>query len=1368
MLTRRFFGILAALTIFAGILTFSAKPALHGRSAAVAHASAARRSGNLLGNLPLSFEQNAGQTDARIKFLARGAGYTLFLSPQETVLSLQSPSSHAPRKTTLALQNPAKLGPHTAAVLRMELAGANSQASLAGAQPLPGKVNYFIGNNPSAWRTGVPTFGAVRYSAVYPGVDMIFHGNARTLEYDFTVAPGADPARIALRMEGASSLRVDASGDAVLDTAAGPVRLHKPVLYQTIAANIRPVDGSYDLRPDGTLGFRVGSYDARQPLVIDPIISYSTYYGGTMNDTANGMALDSSGNIYFAGTTSSIDFPVFNAFDPTNPNGGIGPAAFVTKLDPTGTTQIFSTYFGGTSFEIGNAMAVDAGGNVYIGGITGSTDLPLTGNAFQNVLPGNTAGFITKFDPTGQSLLFSSYLGGNFSSSVNAIAVNSSADAFLVGQTTSNTFPVSPNGFQKQPKSPTADAFVTELNTNGPGGPADLIYSSYLGGSASGGINGNPGMCDTATGVAIDSARNFYVTGTAFSTDYPTNGTLAPFQASLSGPNDAFLTVLSSTIGGQAGLLYSTYLGGTGNEQGAGIALDSTNNAYITGFTSSTDYPVTSGVFQSVLGGGSGSDGFVAKFNPAASGSASLIYSTYLGGSNGDFPAAIVLDSIGDVYVAGQTFSQDYPTSNAVQDSNNALNGSGNAFASELDPNGANLIFSTFLGGSGTTVGGDGANGIAIDSLGNIYLTGFANSTNFPVTNNAFQPSNADSTGMTADAFLSIIAFEITASPSALTFTVSDIGITSPPQIVTITNTSGAAFTATASITGLNVSNFFQTNNCNVSVPPLGTCTVNVTFTSSSATTAFAFLNVVTNSGVSASPVSLTGITTLPAVQLLPTSLDFGPEVVGTSSAPQTVTLRNSGGADLTLTSVAITGTNTADFILGANTCTGTIAPGATCTSMVTFTPTATGARSANLTFTDNALDSPENVPLTGTGSSAAAVTLSPTSLTFAPQTVGTTSAALPVTLTNSGSATLNITSIAVTGANLTDFAQTNTCGTSVAAGASCTISVTFTPTATGTRSASVTITDDAPDSPQNVPLSGTGTAGAAVTLSPTSLNFPSQTINSTSAALPVTLTNSGSATLTITSIAVTGTNSTEFAQTNTCGTSVAAGANCTISVTFAPTSASVRSASVTITDNAADSPQNVPLTGTGMDFSAPSNSPGSITLPAGQSGSFAATIMPIPAGTTFGAVSFTCTGAPAASTCVPGASVTNADGSVTSNVAITTTVRSAVPFLRFTAPPAAPVRPLLLFSLGLALALGTFLLAGRMHPVWLDGRHLATAALVLVMLSLGLLVACGGGSGGGGGGGGGGGTPAGTYMLTVTATSNGLAHASTFTLTVQ
>jgi hypothetical protein len=708
--------------------------------------------------LPLAFEQNQGQTDTQVKYMARGNGYTLFLTAKAAVFSLQSRSAEsAPSTVRRGAELRAKSLPEqrnaqedSTAVVRMQLVGGNSLAKIAASDQVPGKSNYFVGNDPSKWRRDVAHYARVSYENVYPGVNMAFHGAQRQFEFDFVVAPGANPAPIGFLFTGAQGMKTDDSGNLVISSAAGDVLLHKPVAYQERQGARQAVDARFLLKSGNKVSFELGDYDRSRELVIDPSVSYeySTYLGGTDDDEGYAIAFDSSGNAYVTGQTASPTFPGASG---TLPDAA---AVFVTKIDADGSSLLYSTYVGGTGTgtDSGNGIAVDASGDAFVAGGTTSTTFPTTSVAFQKTLKGAGNAFVFELVPDGTSLTYCTYLGGSGNDVALGIALDSAGNAYPVGETSSTDFPTSPNPLQGYVAGSKASGFVTKLNSLG----TALVYSTYLGGSSAG---------DFVGAVALDSSDNVYVTGQTFSSSFPTTtGAFQPKCGSCSGgDSDAFVTKLSPT--GSA-LLYSTFLGGSGTDIGDGIAVDSSGNAYVTGLTGSTDFPLQSAL-QTALGGAD--DAFVTKLNPAGS---ALVYSTFLGGSQPDgavtFGASIAVDSSGYAYLTGQTSSTDFPLQSALQSTYGG--GSTDAFVSEINSTGSALAFSTYLGGSQDEDDSGSYGAIAVDSVGaNIYVTGSTLSINFPTfpTQSPYQKNNAGGTDAFVAKYAQSQSFSIVATTPA-------------------------------------------------------------------------------------------------------------------------------------------------------------------------------------------------------------------------------------------------------------------------------------------------------------------------------------------------------------------------------------------------------------------------------------------------------------------------------------------------------------------------------------------------------------------------------------------------------------------------
>ena len=738
------------------------------------------------GQLPLVFEPNQGQTDPSVKFLARGSGYTLFVTSQEAVLSLKKSRAQLSPQSGKGLGSKPSFfpapDPSPRTVLRLKLEGAQTNPASEGLEPLAGISNYFIGKDPAQWHRNIPQYSKVATRGLYPGVDMVYYGNQGKLEYDFVVQPGTDPASIRMRIEGAQKVQVNDQGDMELTTAEGKVVFQAPSVYQGEAGEKNELKGRYKLDEENRVGFEVRDYDRSKPLVIDPVLDYSTYLGGSNFDRAAGIAVDSGGNAYVTGWAESADFPTTAGAFQTVLGGSQN--AFVAKLNPTGTGLIYSTYVGGNNSDGGAAIVLDAAGNAYVAGGTSSTNFPATAGAFQTVF-GTTVGsnaMVFKLNAAGNNLIYSTYLGVT-DDWASGIGIDPSGNAYVAGTTYSRGFPITAGAFQTT-FSGIFDAFVTELNPTGSG----LVYSTFLG--------GNSGQ--EAFALSVDANGFAYVTGDTGSPNFPTSP--GAFQTVyLSANANVFVTKMNQT---GSGLSYSTYLGGTGNDYGHAITFDSGGNAYVTGLTSSTDFPITAGAYQTTLNGSTG-DTFVTKLNPTGTG---LVYSTYMGGSGYDYGAGIALDSSGQAYITGQTFSTGFPTTAGAYQT--VYGGAGeDAYLTIFNPAGSALVYSTFLGGNSY----DWGQAIALDSGGGVYVAGYTNSSNFPTTTGAYQTTLAGDD----DAF--VTKFDITTFNTP-TPTPSATNSPTPTStgVLTATRTPSASPTFTPTVT--------PTGTINLATPTPGSC----------------------------------------------------------------------------------------------------------------------------------------------------------------------------------------------------------------------------------------------------------------------------------------------------------------------------------------------------------------------------------------------------------------------------------------------------------------------------------------------------------------------------------------------------------------
>ena len=673
-------------------------------------------------SLPLAFEQNRGQTNSAVKFLARGNGYAIFFTEDQAVMLLErSPAgSDSPFLSAGDAGRAPNIRKVRKDVLRLRWVGASATPRIDGLGQETGKSNYLTGNNPAKWVRNVPSYSRVEYHRIYPGVDLVYYGNQPNLEFDIDVAAGRDVRSIRLEISGqdhyAPALRVNSRGELVVRTRAGDVRFKKPVAYQ---AGDMPSNGKhfltvrYVVEKGGRVGFDVSGRDPSKPLVIDPVLTYSTYLGGTDYNYAMGIAVDSLGYTYVAGYTSSVDFPVVGGVQGIFGGGSCDTEvntapcfdAFVSKLNPQGTGLVYSTYLGGTGDDEAVRIAVDSSGQAYVAGFTDSLDFPTAG-PLQGSNGGGTCGtatyptpcydaFVAKLTASGSNLVYSTYLGGTGDDFASSIAADSSGNAYIAGLTSASDFPVTAGTLQTTYGGGPFDGFVAKISPTG----SSLIYSTYLGGS----------LEDHVNGIALDSSGDAFLTGQTDSANFPVKGgfqtlyTATTCGSALSNIPcfEGFLAELNPT--GTA-LLYSSYLGGSAASYGSDIAIDSSGAAYVAGWTTSKDFPVTQGAYDNGWGGTN--EIFVAKIAP---GGGAIDYATYLGDIYPDQANAIAVDGSGNAWIAGFTYGGKFPVVSPLQASSGGFY---DAIVSELDPTGSKLLFSTYLGGTGD----ESANDLAVDS----------------------------------------------------------------------------------------------------------------------------------------------------------------------------------------------------------------------------------------------------------------------------------------------------------------------------------------------------------------------------------------------------------------------------------------------------------------------------------------------------------------------------------------------------------------------------------------------------------------------------------------------------------------------------
>ena len=815
-----------------------------------------------MANLPLLFEANHGQTAAAAQYLARSAGSVVFLTKRGAVV-----------KTATG-------------ALRMDFAGAGGPGATRALEPASTRISYFAGQK----RTSTRGYGQIAYPRMYPGVDVTYYGHNGQLEYDLTLAPHADASQVALRFAGVRA-HLAANGDLQL----GAMVLRHPIAYQTIAGQRRDVAAHYVARSGGEFGVALGAYDASQPVVVDPVLLYATYLGGSAFNQANAVATDAAGEAFVAGYTLSADFPIVGGVQTTLHAGNFD--AFVAKLSADGTKLLYSTYLGGTSDDRANGIAVDSTGAAYVTGATTSTDFPTTAGAFQTTGGRAHDAFVSKLDPTGATLVYSTYVGGTQDDSGAGIAVDANGDAFITGTTSSTDFPVSA-GAPQATFGGGQDAFVAAINPAGTG----LLYSSYLGGSG----------VDNGNGIAVDQTGNAYVVGSTASGNFPV--TSGGFQGTNAGSFDGFVVKVDRS--GHS-FSYATLLGGTKSDSVNAIAVDAAGNAFLAGSTSSINiFPFAT--FQTSLAGRQ--NAFVAELNPNGS---SLVYASYLGGTGSDAGTGIAVDGTDVAYVVGSTSSADFPVQAAEQATSGGVQ---DAFLAKISSDGNKLLYSSYMGG----LANDAATGAALDASGDLFVVGVTDSANFPVSTGVVQAAATSQN----DSFVA----KFIAAPQGV-FSTSNLGF--PAQAPSVASTASAVVFTNGGEKNLVIASikttgpYTETDNCNANsstLLPGNSCTINVVFTPTASGSQNGTLVVNDNAPGGSQTLPLTG-----------SGGDFSLTI-----APTTITIAAGSSASFSLNVTPATGYTQVVTL----SCTGAPANTTCVPSPTTLTMNGTSASTATYTVT--------------------------------------------------------------------------------------------------------------------------------------------------------------------------------------------------------------------------------------------------------------------------------------------------------------------------------------------------------------------------------------------------------------------------------
>ncbi len=1185
----------------------------------------------------MAFEPNAGEADARVQFVGRGKGMSVWLERDEMrveVGGLSRPDARAAEKS---------FGVRMRSAGRGKLFLRRANFAWQGEQKLQGVSNYFVGNDPGKWRTRVPHYARAEAAEALPGVSVEAYGNDEGVEYDLRVAPGTDAAGLRLDISGAENMRLASDGDLVLRGGGNVLRMKRPEIYEEAPGTgsaaregaRRRVNGGYVIEADGSVGFRIGRHDAAATLVIDPSLSvaYATFLGGVGGSTAESVAVDPVGNVYVAGTTSTpATFPETGGKQlgpgPVNGTAGTVPEFFIAEINPRGgaNSLVYLTFLGGSGIQTGGIIAVDALGDAFLTGTTTSGDYPVTDHS--QLTPGPNDVVVSEIAAGGSTLAFSTLFGGSESESqfsTGGIALDASGDVYIAGDTNSTDLPVTAGSYQQTFGGTDSDGYLAVFT---PSATPSLKYCTYLGTNSIGDVG--------VGGIAVDTATpaNAYIAGFTENavSGFPAKGGFQTVYGG--GTSNAFLMEISPAGTGPADLVYGTLLGGSVMDEALGVAVDYATppNVYLTGVTQSKDFPVNgataayqSSLRASVATNRAASNAFLSVITLIpATGMTKLVYSTYLGGSQTDVGQGVAVESPTVVYVTGTTNSWDFPWKDNLQ----PFNGTGDAFIAKMNPQVAGtaaLLYATPLGGTappGATVNA-AANSIVIGGTGLVYVGGQTTAADFPTavstagTVNGFQAfcASCAASPPAGDAFVAGIAENAAQAEPSVYFNTPKVNFPAAlvgtaafgPEPVAVFNGGEAPLSITSfTIIGANSRDFSLQG-----VPPGGctapanpgptpTCTFEVGFTPSVAGPEAAVVSFTDNAPGSPQELELEGVGE--GLLATPGNLNFGNVPVGNVSPDKTTMLTNTSADEIQINSIAESGTGEAQFVGGATSACASLSAGSSCQLAYQFEPNGAGPLQAQVEVTYQIVGAggaayTETISLTGVGTvttPAPAAHVEPGTLLFGSVAAGTSSGTQVVTLTNEGNAQLNLSSIGITGTNAGDFAIVPA-GTTCPMGAgtlgfgnpapNCTVSIEFAPQsgdAAGAKSASLNFSDNASGSPQAVTLNGTATTPPpTLQVSPTSLAFGSQSEGTSSVPQTVTITNpAGGISADISEISITGTNKGDFVLGDPCAPVLGAGSSCKVSVSFSPAvsqPAGNRSATLNVPGG---SPAAVPLTG--------------------------------------------------------------------------------------------------------------------------------------------------------------------------------------------
>jgi len=1096
--------------------------------------------------LPVTFEPNVGQAAPEVPFLSRSGGIRVSFEPRQILIRVPS------RTRSTGTRDDA----HFAALVEKQ---SQIAVSFPGASPHPELVgsdlqstisNYYLGPDPAEWHTGVANYGKLSYHNLYPGIDAVFHGDRSKLEYDFVVAPGADPRKIKIRIEGSVGPIRLSLGGVEIPTQSEKLRFGSPEIFQIRDGRRERVRGAFVPLGPQTLGLRIGAYDHSLPLVIDPTLSYGTFLSGTQDSTPVGVAANAAGEIYVAGSTMATDFPTAAAFQP---NLAGYESAYISKISASGTSLVFSTYIGGSGFDTGAGLAIDSQNNAYLLGNTSSANFPTTHGAFRTACPAQPAcsgPFVAKFSPSGL-LIFSTLL--SVGANGKAIAVDALGNSYITG---GMNFPGLDlvNAFEPQYQgavsTSTGDGFVQELNSSG----TALVYSTYLAG-----VPGTDGIVNTlGTGIAVDSKGSAYVTGNSTPANFPTKN----ISPTLNAGHGIF--VAKFTPDG-SNLVFAASISGSGTDTANGIAIDSQKNVYVTGSDGSTDFPVTANAFEpacSPVGSALCQNLQVFALKISADGS-SLLYSTLIGTG---YPGGIAVDSSGRAYLTGGTGQANFVTVNPIQAVlQSSSQTAEDAYITALDAGGS-PFFSTFLGAASTP---DYGSAIAVDPAGGkVYVVGVSGAGDFPLVNPG-QP--------------------ITCCLNASFVATIDMNAQGPAISVT-PRYSPFLYVRNVSAAPLHLTSFTSTDP----TPLAGDCLPAHTLAPGGFCHLVAggelpyqsepYFTLTVASDAPGSPhqfqifegIPLSQVRDVPNLVTSVSNLYFGYQLVGTSSAAQSFTLTNIGQAPSTIESITANSyTSTPTGINVSHDCPAILSASASCNIQVVFAPTSLISFGGTVSINH---DSNQQITIGASGLPvAAAIQASTQSIQFGSQFVGTNYQPRTIVLTNVSSGPIGLTAITAS----SSYSATNNCPNPLPASATCRVFVSFVPAGNGEVQGNLAVAYNGAGSQVNIQLDGAGMIHSDLSVSPLQIQFPGTVlIGSASNPVPVTLQNTSTSSLTLSSISISPAVFT--ISSNSCVGPLASAASCTLNVVFTPATPGPVSGTLTIVHSGVGSPQILSASGTG------------------------------------------------------------------------------------------------------------------------------------------------------------------------------------------